>query len=115
MIQPTTRFGQIRPQRVQSSHVFEQGELPSYIQEAAKIPSPQLNATFCNSTITPECLRALYKIGSAKADPKAPGFFAVNGFLEVGAPIPSLCFVSSEQSFSDRACNIGIREARRAW
>ncbi|KAI1162839.1 subtilisin-like protein [Nemania serpens] len=82
MIQPTTRFGQIRPQRIQSSHVFEQGELPNFIQEAAKIPTQQLNATFCNSTITPECLRALYKIGKTQADPKAPGFFAVNGFLE---------------------------------
>ncbi|KAI1110329.1 subtilisin-like protein [Nemania sp. NC0429] len=83
MIQPTTRFGQIRPQRIQSSHVFEQSELPDHIQGvAAQIPSLRVNATFCNSTITPECLRALYRIGEARADPEAPGFFAINGFLE---------------------------------
>jgi tripeptidyl-peptidase-1 len=83
MIQPTTRFGQIRPQNIHISHVFEQNELPSLVQTAATIPTQQLNVTFCNSTITPECLRALYKVGEAQADPKAPGFFGVNGFLEV--------------------------------
>ncbi|KAI1200278.1 subtilisin-like protein [Nemania serpens] len=82
MIQPTTRFGQVRPQRIQTSHVFEQSELASHVQGAGKISTQHLNATFCNSTITPECLRALYKIGDAKADPGAPGFLGVNGFLE---------------------------------
>ncbi|KAI8630014.1 subtilisin-like protein [Xylariaceae sp. FL1651] len=82
MIQPTTRFGQIRPQNVQISHVFEQDELPSLIQDAAKVPTQQLNATSCNVTITPECLRALYNIGETQANPKAPGFFGVSGFLE---------------------------------
>ncbi|KAI3326418.1 subtilisin-like protein [Xylariaceae sp. AK1471] len=82
MIQPTTRFGQVRPQNIQASHVFEQNELPSLVQTSAIIPTQQLNVTFCNSTITPECLRALYKVGETQADPKAPGFFGVNGFLE---------------------------------
>ncbi|KAI0402567.1 subtilisin-like protein [Xylaria palmicola] len=82
MIQPTTRFGQIRPQSFQMSHVIEQGELPAPLRAAAAIPTQQLNATFCNSTITPECLRALYRVGETQADPKAPGFFGVNGFLE---------------------------------
>ncbi|KAI0437752.1 subtilisin-like protein [Xylaria telfairii] len=82
MIQPTTRFGQIRPQNIQASHVIEQSELPNLLQEAAEIPTQQLNATFCNSTMTPECLRALYKVGSTQANPKAPGYFAVSGYLE---------------------------------
>ncbi|KAI1129088.1 subtilisin-like protein [Nemania abortiva] len=82
MIQPTTRFGQVRPQSIQTSHVFEQGELAGSVQEAAKIPTQTLNATSCNTTITPECLRALYNVGETQANPKAPGFFAVNGFLE---------------------------------
>ncbi|KAJ8119779.1 hypothetical protein ONZ43_g3347 [Nemania bipapillata] len=82
MIQPTTRFGQVRPQSIQVDHVFEQGEVSSFLQGAATIPTQQLNVTSCNSTITPECLRALYKVGETQADPKAPGFFAVNGFLE---------------------------------
>ncbi|KAI0206139.1 subtilisin-like protein [Astrocystis sublimbata] len=82
MIQPTTRFGQIRPQNIHTSHVIEQSELPNLLHEASKIPTQHLNATFCNSTITPECLRALYKVGSAQANPKAPGFLAVSGYLE---------------------------------
>lgn len=83
MIQPTTRFGQIRPQNIQTSHVIEHNELTNLLQEAAEIPTQQLNATFCNSTITPECLRALYNVGSTQADPKVPGYFAVSGYLEV--------------------------------
>ncbi|KAI0870339.1 subtilisin-like protein [Hypoxylon argillaceum] len=82
MIQPTTRFGQVRPQSIQIDHVFEQGEVAGFAQEAAKIPTQQLNVTSCNTTITPECLRALYKVGETQANPNAPGFFAVNGFLE---------------------------------
>ncbi|KAI1823408.1 subtilisin-like protein [Xylaria intraflava] len=82
MIQPTTRFGQIRTQNIQTSHVFKQDELPNFLQEAAEIPPQQLNVTFCNKTVTPECLRALYKIGDAQADPDTPGFFGINGFLE---------------------------------
>ncbi|KAI0101751.1 subtilisin-like protein [Nemania sp. FL0031] len=82
MIQPTTRFGQVRGQNFQVSHVFEQGKLESFTHEAAQIPTQHLNATFCNTTITPECLRALYNVGETQADPKAPGFFAVSGFLE---------------------------------
>ena len=63
MIQPTTRFGQLNMMR-------------STISEAFKMPSPNLrgdfwgryggsglNATFCNITITPQCLRALYDFG----------------------------------------------------
>lgn len=121
MIQPTTRFGQVRPQRIQTSHVFEQSELASHVQGAGKISTQHLNATFCNSTITPECLRALYKIGDAKADPGAPGFLGVNGFLEVmrliSDPILALSLLCScPIIFSDRgSCDIAIREARRAW
>lgn len=63
MIQPTTRFGQLKTMR-------------STISEAFKMPNPNhrgdfwgryggsgLNATFCNTTITPQCLRALYDFG----------------------------------------------------
>lgn len=90
MIQPTTRFGQVRPQSLQIDHVFEQGEVAGFAQEAAKIPTQQLNVTSCNTTITPECLRALYKVGETQANPNAPGFFAVNGFLEVMCPCSGL-------------------------
>ncbi|RYC56851.1 hypothetical protein CHU98_g9360 [Xylaria longipes] len=82
MIQPTTRFGQIRSQSIQASHIIEQTELPDLQQQAAVIPTQTLNTTSCNKTITPECLRALYNVGSTQANPNAGGFFAVSGFLE---------------------------------
>ena len=62
MIQPTTRFGQMRPER---SNVFESGdgvaieEVKEMYQEQAILPG--FNATFCNTTITPTCLRQLYR------------------------------------------------------
>ncbi|KAH9900178.1 subtilisin-like protein [Xylariomycetidae sp. FL2044] len=79
MIQPTTRFGQIRPQAFE---VFEQEDMPDLLYTASQIPSQELNVTFCNSTITPECLRALYNIGDTTADPSVATIFGVSGFLE---------------------------------
>ena len=63
MIQPTTRFGQLRAERNTISQHFEigpsQGESLLYSGEG-------LNVTFCNNTITPQCLRALYNFGDFK-------------------------------------------------
>ena len=42
-------------------------EVTSLYQEQAA--STVLNATFCNTTITPTCLRQLYNIGKFRADP----------------------------------------------
>ena len=70
MIQPTTRFGQMRPER---SNVFESGDgvdvddVKEMYHRQAVLPG--FNATFCNSTITPTCLRQLYNIGNFRADP----------------------------------------------
>ena len=70
MIQPTTRFGQINPQR---STVFKMGEAKSVTSMKGKglfgsaPPVNAFNATFCNTTITPDCLRGLYKIGNYTA------------------------------------------------
>ncbi|CAJ2502839.1 Uu.00g102330.m01.CDS01 [Anthostomella pinea] len=82
MVQPTTRFGQLRPQRFEISKVFEQAELPEFFQAAAAVSTQDLNVTFCNTTITPECLRALYNIGDYTADPTVPTVLGVSGFLE---------------------------------
>ncbi len=82
MIAPLIRFAHVKRMR---SHVFEKiedGFAPVSIQ-AANIPTPELNATQCNTTITPECLRALYKIGSYKAEPTKRSLFGVAGYLEV--------------------------------
>lgn len=70
MIQPTTRFGQIRPAR---SNVLT--------QEAVPFSAAAINAT-CNYAITPACLADLYKFADYKVDPKADITIGVNGFLE---------------------------------
>ncbi|KAF1842976.1 tripeptidyl-peptidase-like protein [Cucurbitaria berberidis CBS 394.84] len=70
MIQPTTRFGQIRPQR---SNVLTQEEAPFSVEA--------INAT-CNTAITPACLADLYNYAGYKADQKANVTIGVNGFLE---------------------------------
>lgn len=82
MIQPTTRFGQMKPHAVEVYEVIEQKEAAAFFKAAAEIPTQELNATFCNTTITPECLRALYNVGDTAADPSVATIFGVSGFLE---------------------------------
>lgn len=82
MIQPTTRFGQMKPQAVEVYEVFDKQEMAQFFQAAAAIPTQDLNVTFCNSTVTPECLRALYNVGDTTADPSVPTIFGISGFLE---------------------------------
>ena len=63
MIQPTTRFGQLRAERNTISQYFEIG--PSQ-GDSLLYPGDGLNVTFCNNTVTPQCLRALYNFGDFK-------------------------------------------------
>ncbi|KAF2099512.1 subtilisin-like protein [Rhizodiscina lignyota] len=70
MIQPTTRFGQIR---AQVSHIIDK----KIIGEAGKVTA--VNVT-CNKTITPSCLRELYNIDFTP-DRTTAGFIGINGFL----------------------------------
>lgn len=72
LVQPTTRFGQIRPQRA----VYLNKEILGQAGSA-------LNVTACNTTITPTCLRDLYNInGFTPSKPEVDGFIGINGFLE---------------------------------
>lgn len=73
MIQPTTRFGQLRPQ---GSMVLDS------IQAKTKYHPSGYNATFCNTTITPDCLRGLYQLDNFLADPDVGNSFGISGFLE---------------------------------
>lgn len=59
MIQPTTRFGQIRTEGSTISQHFDLG--PS--QGNTLYQGAGLNTTFCNTTVTPQCLKALYNFG----------------------------------------------------
>lgn len=79
-IGPIIRFGQIKTQR---SHIFEvvDDQMPE-AKTAAAIPPQHLDAAVCNVSITPECIRALYNVGSYQADPTKKSLFGVSGFLE---------------------------------
>jgi len=71
MIQPTTRFGQIRPQFSEIIDI-----LPIGMAQAVPI------ATACNATITPACLKLLYDIVPVPTiDVNKAGFIGISGFL----------------------------------
>ena len=69
MIQPTIRFGQLQQERSTAfklaSGIDVEEAKPYYAKHGSG-----LNATFCNTTITPACLRQLYNVGNFKADPR---------------------------------------------
>lgn len=65
MIQPTTRFGQMRGER---SWVIDHHEVPAN-EPKDRGHSRGLNETFCNTTITPDCLKELYNYGDFQPDP----------------------------------------------
>lgn len=76
MVQPTTRFGSYEPQRSQVLDIERLGR-------AADRAS--FNVTACNETITPECLKQLYKIplkGPKIKDGVDIGFAAFTNYLE---------------------------------
>ncbi|KAL9593404.1 MAG: hypothetical protein Q9179_005899 [Wetmoreana sp. 5 TL-2023] len=79
MIQPTTRFGQVLPQRSTIYQHFEIGESKGSV---GRYPGSQLNATFCNTTVTPQCLRDLYHIGDFRGTAKNGNKIGVCGYLE---------------------------------
>ncbi|KAK1758950.1 peptidase-like protein [Echria macrotheca] len=85
---PVVRFGQVRAQR---NHIFEVTPAPEpQFKVAAAIPPQNLDVAACNATITPECLRALYKVGSYKADTSKKSLFGVCGYLEQWAKYDQL-------------------------
>ena len=78
MIQPTTRFGQLKPQR---STIFEHFEIGPQ-RGASHYHGSGLNATFCNTTITPQCIKALYNYGNFQASAQNGNKFGVCGYLK---------------------------------
>jgi len=88
MVAPVVRFGQVRPERSQVFEVVE-AKQPE-INAGAAIPPQQLDVAACNVSITPECIRALYKIGSYQADPSKHSLFGVAGYLEEWAKYDQL-------------------------
>lgn len=72
MIQPTTRFGQIRAER----------SLIKSVEVLGKASAQAVNLTACNTTITPQCLKDLYNIGDYTPKASKKNLLGVNGFLE---------------------------------
>lgn len=79
-IAPIIRFGQPKAER---NGIFDVVDASAAPVTAAAIPPQSLNVTACNATITPECLRALYNVGSYQADPSCGSLFGVCGYLDV--------------------------------
>ncbi|PYH49782.1 S53 family peptidase [Aspergillus saccharolyticus JOP 1030-1] len=77
MIQPTTRFGQLKPNRAtmrsKPKHVDEQ-----FLASAVRAQ----NTSQCDSVITPHCLKDLYNVGDYEADPKSGSKVAFVSYLE---------------------------------
>ena len=88
MIQPTTRFGQIRPERSTIYDVKAIAEVNSMSRLLGN--DKALNAMACNSTITPACLRALYDVGNFTADPANGNKLGIAGYLEEIAQLDDL-------------------------
>ncbi|KAF2875682.1 tripeptidyl-peptidase-like protein [Massariosphaeria phaeospora] len=74
MIQPTTRFGQIRPQ---NSLIIDKEEVVNGI-----MGGPEAVEERCNTTTTPTCLRNLYNFADYKVDTTVNVTVGVSGFLE---------------------------------
>lgn len=67
LIQPTTHFGR---NKAQKSLVYDQRQ----IEVAAQVD--------CNTSITPDCLRDLYKLGDFTASPDSRNKLGISGYLE---------------------------------
>ena len=69
LIQPTTRFGGLRAQR---ATLFETGRSVSFAdaEQWSSYSSKGFNASFCNTTITTDCLKQLYNVNGFQGDPK---------------------------------------------
>ena len=79
MIQPTTRFGQIRPEHSTISEHFVVGPARNAVEQ---YKGSTLNTTFCNTTITPQCLRDLYHVGNARGSTRNGGKIGICGYLK---------------------------------
>ncbi|KAG9243263.1 peptidase S8/S53 domain-containing protein [Calycina marina] len=84
MIEPTTRFGQLKPARHAPFSVEPFRPTPNLRPASTRYPS-------CDATtMTPSCLRELYSIGNYTANPHCGSLLGVCGFLEEYAKYDAL-------------------------
>lgn len=77
MIQPTTRFGQIRAQR--ATHSSKPHRLDEKVLTEAVATG---NTSMCGRVTTPHCLRSLYNVGDYRADPASGSKVGFASYLE---------------------------------
>ncbi|RAK73518.1 S53 family peptidase [Aspergillus fijiensis CBS 313.89] len=77
MIQPTTRFGQLKPNRATMR------SKPKHVDEKSLASAVRAqNTSQCDSVITPHCLKDLYNVGDYQADAKSGSKVAFASYLE---------------------------------
>ncbi len=76
MIQPTTRFGQM-----QRSIGYEQFVVGPSTNSMKQYSGESLNVTFCNTTISPQCLKDLYFVGDFRGSSTNGGKMGICGYL----------------------------------
>jgi tripeptidyl-peptidase-1 len=69
LIQPTTHFGKSKPHR-------------SLVFDKAEVEAPNGTAADCGTSVTPDCLRQLYKLGDFVANPDPRNKLGISGYLE---------------------------------
>ncbi|KAH8689985.1 tripeptidyl-peptidase [Talaromyces proteolyticus] len=77
MIQPTTRFGGIRPM-----HTTSRGKLLSQAHRNAVQAGSLSGADQCGTVVTPTCLKKQYGVGNYTADPKSGSKIAFSSYLK---------------------------------
>ncbi|KAI9727809.1 MAG: vesicle formation at the endoplasmic reticulum [Cirrosporium novae-zelandiae] len=88
MIQPTIRFGQIRPQRSLVLDHFKLDSDSTHVKD--QTDDCVLDATFCNTTITPSCLRALYGLDNFTQPTNISNTLGICGYLDEWAKYDDL-------------------------
>ena len=104
MIQPTTHFSGVRPYQVGGDPATP---LPVY-------GSPtKLNSTFCNTTTSPDCIRALYKIGDFKANTTSGAKLGISGFNYQQAVHNDLKLFLEKWAPAEKGANFSVKTSNR--
>lgn len=98
-IQPTTRFGQLHPQ---FKHVHNK------IKAKPPANPTGFNASYCNLTITPDCLKGLYRFENFTAQKNQKNKLGVSGFLEQYAQFDDLSNFVKTFAPSSKGLNFSV-------
>lgn len=88
-VQPTTRFGQPKAQAMTPRDMDDDTTATKLPDDLASLIT-KYNESFCNSTMTPACIRGLYNFGDFAYDPKGKSLFGVAGFDGEGLYVPDV-------------------------